>query len=432
VRTSIPQSEHWLISRPSSVPVLQLARGADYGQKPLARIAAHACIAALLLSCASAPATPSIRDASPAPGSARANPLEPEDEAAVRAAAARRADAIARGDKALYMSLLAPGDPAFLLEQSRWFDYRLATEIAELSVKVQSIEAEGLDECVATISQSYRIGPSRDYRAYTYAQRYRRVGGAWLDADLDFAVLETDHFSVRYAPELGSSRAYAIAAEAERAWASVRAAYGATPAGKTIVKLFADRELLRQNSKITIGFLFTGWGEPGESIKLWARPDQGYSFAPTLAHEIVHKVTLETSKNQCYWFAEGLANHFGNFEIRSGGHLDKSTLLGGGRPWSLAYLGSINPETPQDGVDLRLYGPAAGTVIKFITDRFGQGAPRAVIEALASYPQIEEGFVYEKHDERCRGYLDGAFKDALGVDTAALDAAWLAWMGAGQ
>ncbi|MDP3176526.1 MAG: hypothetical protein Q8M76_01400, partial [Spirochaetaceae bacterium] len=239
--------------------------------------------------------------------------LEPAAEAAVRSAVAERERAIIEKDKNLFMSLLAPGDEEYLLEQSRWFDYRLSADVNEFRLEVEGVEASAPGELRATLRQSYLIGPGRERRDVRYIQVYCFSEGGWKDADLAFDRIETAHFSVRSAIPPGetagerssrASRSEKAARDAESAWAVVARAWGTEPVGRATVKLFVDRELLRQNSKITIGRLFNGWGEPGESIKLYLRPEASRSYVSVIAHELMHKTTLAIARNQCSWFAE--------------------------------------------------------------------------------------------------------------------------------
>ncbi len=395
-----------------------------------------AVLALALVSCAVVPEVPE-KDAAPGkPGAAltagSAVPAPPVlsagDEAAIREAVALRARAVSEGDKALYLSLLVPGDPAFLLEQSRWFDYRLSAELCEFSLDIESLEPSGAGECRVALRQRYRLGPGRESRDCRFVQLYRKVDGAWLDADIAFRTLESEHMKILYDEGVDGLRAARILGDAEKAWTTVRDSYGEAPARKTAVKLFSNQELLRQNTKITIGRLFNGWGEPGESIKLFVRPDPSHSYVPVLAHELVHVVTLETSKNLCSWFAEGLANWFGNFSVQGGTYLDsgyhKPSEYERGVPW----LGSVDPESISDAYEWSIYGGMSGAVVKFMAERYGPDSPRAVVHALADYPQVEEGYVYARHDALCRGYLDGAMRKVLGAGIEEFDEAWREWI----
>ncbi len=393
-------------------------------------------LALALASCAAVPATPPA-DSAPGESGAvltagAAAPATPKlsagDEAAIRAAVALRARAVAEGDKALYLSLLAPGDPAFLLEQSRWFDYRLSAVLSEFSLEVESLEASGPEECAVALRQRYLYGPNGEARDCRFVQLYRKVGETWLDADIAFRTLQSGHMEVRYDEGVDELRAARILADAEKAWTTVRDSYGEAPARRTVVKLFSTQELLRQNTKITIGRLFNGWGEPGESIKLFVRPDPSRSYVPVLAHELVHVVTLETSKNLCSWFAEGLANRFGNFAVLGGTYLDSGYHKPSEYDRSVQWLGSVDPEAVDDEYEWGIYGGMSGAVVGFMAERYGADSPRAVVRALASYPRVEEGYVYAEHDALFRGYLDGAMKTALGVGLEEFDLAWREWI----
>ena len=383
-----------------------------------ARPVLAALLAAGLLSCAGAPPT---RPAAPL--------LAAQDEAAVRAAVARRAEAVATGDKDLFMSLIATGDPAFALERSRWFDYRLSAEIDGYSLEVEDIRPEGPDECSVALRLEYRIGPGREARATRFVERYRRAAGTWLDADLRLVELASEHFALGYQEGIDELRARTVLAYAESAWLAVRGSFGEAPAGRTRLKLYADRELLRQDTKITIGRLFSGWAEPGESIKLWLRPDPGYSYAPLVAHELVHAVTLEIAAGQCSWFAEGLANHFGNFAVAGADHLQSGYHSPADYGRGLGWLGATDPEAVASDAEWAVYGGMAGSAIRFLRERYGWRAPRLLLEELGgSGAPRSEGYVYAKHDARYRESLDEALRKVLGVGPLELEESWEDWL----
>lgn len=350
------------------------------------------------------------------------------DTKAIAARVAQRADAIIKGDKTLFLSLLDPGDPSFLLEQSRWFDYRLATTIHDLSLEIESLEAMGPTECRVGLHLEYGIGPQKEAREVRYLERYVKLAGAWLDSDLAFTVIEVDHFVVKFDPGVDRIRAWKIAGQADQAWESAKAAYGSAPGEKTVLKLFAERELLRQNSKITVDRPFSGWAEPGESLKMWVRPDSGYRYSPIVAHELIHKVTLQESQNLCSWLAEGTANYFGAFPSLGGSYLDTGLHKASDYDRSLAWLASVDPETVADDATWRLYGGMSGAVVQFIEDRYGKGKTREIVLALARHPQDRGGYVYALHDATFRSYLASAVRTVLGLGMDELDAAWLAWI----
>ena len=113
-----------------------------------------------------------------------------------------------------------------------------------------------------------------------------------------------------------------VCEEAEQAYASVVKGLELEPAGKVTIKLYEDKEILRQSTDIRVAYLFNGWSEDGESVKLYARRDKG-TFAPLIAHELVHKITLGISDSLNSWLAEGLATYFGNQPLRGGNVLEQ-------------------------------------------------------------------------------------------------------------
>jgi len=351
------------------------------------------------------------------------------DQAAIRQAVATQTRAIATGDKAAYLATFAPVDAEFSLERSRWFDYRLAAELADLRVTVEALERRDADTWAVKIWQRYLIGADRSAREVRFTRLYRRqVDGAWLAADLAFSTLETDHFQLRHAAAADRAALQRVAAAAEAAWSLVHDGYGAAPADKTAVKLYTDRELLRQDSKITIGRLFNGWGEPGESIKLWLRPDPDWSARSALAHELVHKVSLAESANLCSWFAEGLANHYGSFPGFGGSYLGTGRHQPADYDKPLAWLEAFDPDAVDNDADWWVYGGMAAAVVRFMAESYGPDAPRRLVQALAAWPQERAGYVWSIHDATLRGYLDLALRQALGLDMAGLDAAWRRWI----
>jgi hypothetical protein len=363
--------------------------------------------------------------------------LAEADMTGLRDAVSARARAIIDGNKTLFMSLLDRSDPIFLLEQSRWFDYRMSAEISNYVLTAEAAEPDGEGELLATLNQSYAIGPDREAREVRYIERYRRTNGAWRDADLAFTPMETEHFAIRCAiPPGESSEAQTrrsgmmagVARDAESAWASVSRAWGEAPSGRKTIKLFVDRELLRQNSKITIGRLFNGWGEPGESVKLYLRPEASRSYASVIAHEIIHDETASIARNICSWFAEGLANAYGSFPAAGGSYLDGGYHKPRDYDRSIAWLASLDPERIDDDATWWIYGGMSAAIVSFIADTWGREAPHSLVLALADYPQPDEGYVYSLHDASFTADLDRSIQRILGIGMEELEKRWREWI----
>lgn len=358
-----------------------------------------------------------------------------------------RERAVQDGDDVGFRALLYAGDPEFLLERTRWFGYRQSVEISDYRLKAESafkrrisMDPGSGDEMLVVVRQSYRIGPDKEERFVRSVDSYRASGRDWLYAGPAFTEMDSGHFSVKYAlqPEaLGEAEsarkerlvaAGRVAGQAEKAWSVVLASYGEAPPAPVTLKLYPDRELLRQDSKITIPRLFNGWGEPGEPIKLWLNPDPRRDFTAVLAHELVHKTTLAKAANQCSWFAEGLATSLGSFAVMGGNYLDGGFHKKEEYSRSIEWLETQDPETIDSDEAWWLYGGMAGAVLDFTRQTWGADSPRRIVEALGDLPQPDRAYVYTLHDAGYRDDLRSAIRTALGVEWKDFDKAWLAWI----
>jgi len=408
--------------------------------RPFVQIVA-AIIILPLIACAKPPLPadgPGGRDAQ---GPRAETPYRPD--ALLLDAISGRERAVAEGNAARFHDLLYTGDPEFLLERTRWFEYRQSAEIRDYRLEAESVflppGGEG-DELLVVIRQSYTIGTDSEERTVLSVDLYRKENRLWLYAGPAFAPIASDHFAVKYAlppealgepaaaRELRLAAARRVAGQAERAWSLVLASYGEMPPGPVTLKLYPDRELLRQDSKITIPRLFNGWGEPGEPIKLWLNPDPKRDFTSILAHELVHKTTLARAANQCSWFAEGLANSLGSFPAIGGNYLDGGFHTSKDYERNLEWLENQDPETIVTDEAWWLYGGMAGAVLDFTRQTWGSDSPRRIVEELARMPQPERAYVYSLNDAGYRADLRAAIRAALGVEWKKYDELWLAWI----
>ena len=79
------------------------------------------------------------------------------------------------------------------------------------------------------------------------------------------------------------------------------------------IKLFSDRELLRQRTIPSNAWLFTGWGEPNESLKLYTGHPDINRYKGTVQHEVVHHITINICNNNLpIWLYEGVAMYYGS------------------------------------------------------------------------------------------------------------------------
>jgi len=237
-------------------------------------------------------------------------------EAIVKELVATKLEAMKAKDIQRYLALINETDKEYYTEQRNWFLIYQDAVTSDFTIEV--IKAEKINDTtiVASLYQHYLYGPEKADRRVTYEERFIKTPNGWKDADLNFKAKETPHFVVKYQGEV-EANAVQVCEEAEKAYVSVVKELGLEPHDKTTLKLFADQEMLRQNTDIRVAYLFNGWAEDGESIKMYARRERA-TIAPLTAHELTHKITLGISDSLNSWLAEGLVIYFGSRPFRGG------------------------------------------------------------------------------------------------------------------
>ncbi len=252
----------------------------------------------------------------PTPTSTEARETEESAEAIVQRLVSAKLVALQAKDMDQYLALLDGSDPEYTTEQRNWFLIYRDAVTADFTLEVKRVEKIDATTIVAMLDQHYLYGPEKADRRISYEAKFSLTPAGWKEADLNFSMMETPHFVIKYQREV-EAKAKEVSKEAEKAYTSVVNKLGRLPQVKTTLKLFGSQELLRQNTDIRVAYLFNGWAEDSESIKLYARREKEV-FAGVIAHELTHKITLEISDSLNSWLAEGLANYFGSDPFRRG------------------------------------------------------------------------------------------------------------------
>lgn len=386
----------------------------------------------LLIACAltgCAPSSPgSAVSLSPAALGTAGAPALPEEssEEIVASLVTRKLEALSAKDMDAYLALIDERDQEYYTEQRNWFLIYHDAVTSDFSIDVKDVEQIDDSTIVASLKQHYRYGPEKEDRTIYYEEKFVKTPAGWKDADLNFEIQETPHFMVKY-PQKVASQAAAVAEEAEQAYTSVMQALQLEPPGKVTIKLYDDKEILRHSSDIRVAYLFNGWNEDGESIKIYARRDSG-TFAPLIAHELVHKITLAISDSQSSWFAEGLASYFGNQPFQGGNPLEqgKSSVEDLSRPVSWLEETSLIELTDEDMI--RAYYGASSMLVEFIVETYGLDKLKAILQELSKYPRYNRGYDYGEMEQESNQRLHDAIKTVLGVDMDAFNQRWLEWI----
>jgi hypothetical protein len=329
-----------------------------------------------------------------------------------------------------YLALLDGSDPEYITEQRNWFLIYQDAVTADFTIEVVHVEKIDATTIVAMLDQHYLYGPEKADRQVNYAAKYRLTPAGWKEADLNYREIETPHFVIKYQAEV-EDKANEVGEEAEKAYASVVKELGLLPNGKTTLKLFADQELLRQNTDIRVAYLFSGWAESNESIKLYARREKE-AFARVIAHELVHKITLEITDSLNSWLAEGLAIYFGSIPFREGNVLHVGWYTAEELAQPISWLEETNLIELTDERTIGLFNAVSSMVVEFMVDTYGLEKIHALLAELAKYPRYGRGYDYGAMEQENQQRLHQAIETVLRVKMNAFNQQWLDWIRAQQ
>jgi hypothetical protein len=345
-------------------------------------------------------------------------------EEIVRGVLAAKLAAMHAGDVGSYLVLVDERDPEYYTEQRNWF--LLCQDAVTTDFSIEVVEAAFTQDgaIIARLRQHYLLGPDKEVRTVDWENRFVNTDAGWKDADLNFSIHETEHFVLKYPPE-AAEKAEEVGEAAEQAFSSVTDRLGIRPRLKPTIKMYATRELLRESTDIRIAYLFNGWGEAGESIKMYAY--RSGNLPNLIAHELVHKITLEVTGSQPSWFAEGLATYFGNWPFAGGNALQagSSTVEDVTRP--ISWLETQDLTQITDDKTRRIFYDMAGMIVQFMVETRGVDKLHAVLNDMAQFPEFDRGYDFSMEPE-LQSRLYQSIETVIGLDRSAFNEAWLAWI----
>lgn len=323
-----------------------------------------------------------------------------------------------------YLTLIDETDKEYYTEQYNWFMIYQDAVISDFSIKV--LKAVQVDDAtiVATLCQRYLYGSEKDERNVRYETRFVKTPAGWKDADLNFQVKETPHFIIKY-PQKAETQAKEVSKAAEVAYETVVKDLRFESQSKFKIKLYVDRKMLRETADIRVPYLYNGWSEAGESVKMYAYREGSAELL--IAHELVHNITLTVTDSQPAWFSEGLAAYFGNRPFAGGNpvQLESSTAEELSRPINWLDENALHEIT--DGDTRKLYNDMSAMVVEFIVETYEPDKLQAILVELSKYPRYESGYSTEWEPEM-QDRLYKSIEIVLGLSKDEFNQKWLAWI----
>lgn len=220
-----------------------------------------------------------------------------------------RLTAIENEDYDLYMSVITKNNQFLFNEQERWFMNMIDEGIHNVSFEIVSTQMIDNYTGVVNIRQKHQHGESFDFE---YSLLFKYEDGKWMDNGYNFEVFETDRFTVKYMDN--EQRVEEFVQMLDDAFDNLANIYEEKPWDNYEMKLFSNQEMLRQRTIPANLWLFTGWSEPDESLKVFTGHPEGYKGYPGLVqHELVHHITINICNNNLpVWLLEGIAMYDGS------------------------------------------------------------------------------------------------------------------------
>lgn len=217
--------------------------------------------------------------------------------------------ALEQKDYDLYLSTVTQNDVYYWNEQARWYSEMVKPVISDLSFEVINITSLNETSLEADIHQRH-IGNGEQFD-FSYPLLFKLEGDRWKDCGYHFEILEKPGYTLKYMP--GETRVDDFTAMIDMAYQNLEPVFAEKADDHFEIKLYWDREMLRQQTIPSVSWLFTGWGEPNESLKLYSGHPEIKSYQGTIQHELTHHITIKICQNNLSdWLLEGTAVYYGN------------------------------------------------------------------------------------------------------------------------
>lgn len=334
------------------------------------------------------------------------------------------AAAVRAGDADAYLRLVDSADPVFHREQVNWAADLKKNPVAEFSLALGDaglalVEGGARGELVMTwrlpAPAPVEGGEPRESpeRRVSWPARFAKGPEGWLYAGEAWNVHEAPGVLVLY--EDGLDQVAVLVADLMPNVKAIVHEEFEVEEGSPLttrvqqVKLYQSMAHLQASIYLSYTDALGGWNEPGESVKLLARPNTTRrSIENRLAHEYGHVATFEMgdrSTDMPWWVAEGIANLMG--QAVTGGGDPSNAVKRWARAGTLADWDDL-ARFDEKGRSLSRYVYSQGQhMVAFVTERFGRSRRNAWIAAMTRGSSLDE-----------------ATREALGLSFADLDARW--------
>jgi len=276
--------------------------------------------------------------------------------------------ALNEGDFDLYMSTITGEDTYYYNEQKRWYDEMMTPDITNITLELEELVLNSETELIATIHQTHSYTEEFDF---SYEIVYKLESGEWKDCGYNFRVSERDGYTVMYQED--ETRISQFISLFGKAHIVINNSFEEGIDENFKLKLYTDRELFRQRTMPSMTWLFTGWGEANESLKVWTGHDFIDPYYGTFLHELVHHVTMKMCNNNLPgWMADGLALSYGSYVDVGANSIESGDQSVDEVKVTIEWLETADMLTEDDRTVIDLWYNASGMFVEFLRAEYGE------------------------------------------------------------
>ncbi len=346
---------------------------------------------------------------------------EPQFDSLIFDIMATKLEAIELQDLELYMSTVSKANQYYMNEQGRWFREMTKDEISDISFEIESVETIDDVTAVVNIRQKHEASTSIDIG---YPLLFKLENDGWKDCGYNFEVKKTDRFIVKYMKDEGMVEAFT--SYLNQAYDNLEKVFDEKADTDFELKLFYDQELLRQRTVPSISWLFTGWAEPDESLKMYT--GHSYDGYPgTLQHELTHHITIKVCNNNLSaWILEGIAMYYGNIAVERETHgeirpMDKNDMFK-----DIEYLETLDLYNVQGKIVGDWYNTSY-MYVRYIIETYGHDTLMDIFYEAGKKP-FNSSVLNENFDMDNIQTTDDALEVVLGLSKEQLSEAYFLWL----
>jgi len=285
----------------------------------------------------------------------------------------------------LYLSTISIMDEHYLNEQKHWFEAMIDSRFKNLSFTIINVQQIDNLRLKAIIRQKHTYYEDFDF---TYPLIFNNEDGSYKDKGYDFKIIDTPRYIIRYMPD--DDRIEAINEMINTAFNRVEDIFHKKVDEKPEFKLYSNNELMRQQTKPNINWLFHGWGESDESIKLYTGLENISSYHGLIQHELVHQLTLHLSHGHtAQWLSEGLSVTYGNADYDLKDDLIYSHINEFDLKKTINEIEEFDLYNATDMDKITEWYCTCGSYVNFLLDQFGH---EKVMEILYEADRISQTY----------------------------------------